>query len=858
MPDNVEVFYADMDGDGDLDAVASPQVFGSVGLGQLAWSENLGAARFSGWRIMETSPSPGNVRSTWVADLDGDGDPDVLQTRSGGRLGWLENLGAGQLAAYAPIVTGPTTGYLVRAADLDGDGDSDILLASNQRVPTWFENVGSMTFAPGVAIGASASPDIISSLEPVDVDGDGQVDVTWRNTTSDATEWARNTGTGFALFQVLFIPPQGMAVDTLVDVDGDGDVDLVGANSQTNSLVWFENTGVLQLSTPQTIGLRAGYFLEVADMNNDGDVDLISAGDHWLNYNENLGGGQFGPSIGIAYLNPGSNVHTTQLLAKDVNGDGFLDPIVVNDNIRWAANLGNTSGWTFGPVADLNLLTSRFGSSISEDSQVDFDLDGDLDLLMLGPRKYAVLDYSSSILLAENSGGAKFDSVRKLIHGVMNVISVVAFDADADGDLDLAVGRGKLDEVRVGWYENVNGTFSTSSGSYHGLYSLNFSESGATVRVGDVDGDGGQDLLMTYQTIVSVNQTAAWIRSTGGGNFQVLSSWQIENPGNILLADLDGDGDDDVATIRALGGTGNSVTVYENLGSGSMGPAMALGGQPHFPDAWIEAADMDGDGELDILALDPVGNRVMQYENMGAMQFGAGQQKATTATDSSVVLGRDLDLDGDQDLVVFSENEVNWHSNMGLGGFGPPTRISQADGLLFASWATAKDMDGDLDMDLMKATAHGFTMQLNDLHFGEGYCGPAPVNSSGEGARIWAQGSPAVADNDLTLLVDQLPPGQFGFFVVGSASGFVPMPGGSQGNLCLGGAIGRMNRGLGEIFHSGMAGSAAVILDLTDVPTPFGVETMSAGTTRYFQAWFRDQNPGPTSNFTSGLSITFE
>ena len=860
-PDRVDLLYADMDGDGDLDAVTIP-VPGASGIDRIAWAENTSGntsgAIFAGWQIMEPTASPGTVHFTSPVDLDGDGDLDLVQARNGGSLGWLENLGAGQLAAYAVLGSHSSNITGIRAADLDGDGDQDILVTAGQPTPVGFENLGSMTYRPGVAFAGTVSIGLATDVEWLDMDQDGLTDVVWFH--SGTVYWARFTGTGFAPTQALNIPATPGSFywpRKLADMDGDGDLDLVSHVSSTQQLGWFENTGGLLFVSPNVIGTAAGLLVEFGDQDNDGDMDIFSANDYVVKLHNNLGAGQFAAPVNAAHMNPGAFAFTKQFLVHDLDGDGDLDPVVVEqdeqDEIRWAENLGTGS---FELLADIGVRTSEPNNPVAVESQVDFDFDGDLDLVTVGPREYGYWSFFANIYLSENTGNGKLGSGLRLF-SAENAINAVAFDADGDGDKDVAVGSGELDEVGVDLFTNVNGSFSSNPGSAQNLFSFNFSEGGATLRLGDADGSGGEDLLMTYRSFGSQNLTAAWIRNTGGGNFPVQTSWQINYPQNIIVADVDGDGDDDVSTIQQT--TANdSVTVFENLGAGVMGPGQILGTYPAGSTAWLEIVDADGDGDKDFMALRSVGNQVLLHENLGNGQYSPGQVIVVTAPNSEVILGRDLDLDGDQDVLVFSEEEANWYPNLGGGSYGLPIGIPQLDGVLYATWAAGEDLDGDTDVDLIKVTPEGLAIQLNDLRFGEGYCGPAVVNTSGASARIWAEGSPAVADNNLTISADQMPTGQFGFFLVSDNLGFVPMPGSSEGNLCLGGAIGRLNRGPGEIFNTGLAGSAAVSLDVTDVPTPLGPEVLVAGTTRYFQAWFRDQNPAPTSNFTSGMAITFE
>lgn len=138
-----------------------------------------------------------------------------------------------------------------------------------------------------------------------------------------------------------------------------------------------------------------------------------------------------------------------------------------------------------------------------------------------------------------------------------------------------------------------------------------------------------------------------------------------------------------------------------------------------------------------------------------------------------------------------------------------------------------------------------------------GYCSPAPPNSTGQPGRIRTAGSRHIAANNFALVAEQLPQSSFGFFLTSRAQGFVAGPGGSQGNLCLGGAIGRFV-GPGQVLNSGAAGSFTLPVNLSVVPTPTGLVPAQPGETWNFQAWFRDANPGVTSNLTDAVSVTFD
>jgi hypothetical protein len=138
---------------------------------------------------------------------------------------------------------------------------------------------------------------------------------------------------------------------------------------------------------------------------------------------------------------------------------------------------------------------------------------------------------------------------------------------------------------------------------------------------------------------------------------------------------------------------------------------------------------------------------------------------------------------------------------------------------------------------------------------GTNYCA-ANVNSTGVTGSLIGSGSDVVVDNDFHLEASTLPLNAFGYFVTSQVQGFVQNPGGSSGNLCLGGSIGRF---LQQIQNTGSTGGFTIQADLTAFPSPSsGGVPVAAGETWSFQAWHRDAIGGiATSNFTVGLEVLF-
>ena len=163
------VYAADLDGDGDADVLSA-----SFRDDKIAWYENLGGGRFSSQQVITTAAD--GAWSVYAADLDGDGDADVLSASDYAKIAWYENLGGGRFSAQQVITTAADGAWSVYAADLDGDGDADVLSASryDDKI-AWYENLGGGSFSSQQVITTAA--DEALSVYAADLDGDGDADV---------------------------------------------------------------------------------------------------------------------------------------------------------------------------------------------------------------------------------------------------------------------------------------------------------------------------------------------------------------------------------------------------------------------------------------------------------------------------------------------------------------------------------------------------------------------------------------------------------------------------------------------------------------------------------------------------------
>ena len=199
----------------------------------------------------------------------------------------------------------------------------------------------------------------------------------------------------------------------------------------------------------------------------------------------------------------------------------------------------------------------------------------------------------------------------------------------------------------------------------------------------------------------------------------------------------------------------------------------------------------------------------------------------------------------DKAIGILEQHELDW-------AFGTLGRGTMDNALFDDCNCNGVPDSGDISMGT-SADLNGNSVPDECEQLGSSYCTPAVPNSTGSSAELAGIGSDVATANDLTLVATSMPMNQFGYFLASETQGLF-MPPGSQGNFCLGSNVARFNA---QVQNSGVAGAFQIAVDLTAIPTS-PPSAVVAGDTWNFQGWFRDVNPGNTSNFTDGLSILFE
>ncbi len=218
-----------------------------------------------------------------AADMDGDGDIDVLSTGADNKIAWYENDGAGNFeeAGGHQFERRPSAFF---GADVNGDGNGDLIVGVGRQF-VWYEDDGTGSFDVQHVISENYRA---KSLIAADVDGDGDVDLL-TTCDCDGLAWYENTdgagsfGKRQSISVVDFQSSGGAQSVVAADLDGDGDVDALSAWKYQGLAfnAWSENTdGAGNFGKQQVISTRGtlqGLSVFAADMDGDGDMDVLSA-----------------------------------------------------------------------------------------------------------------------------------------------------------------------------------------------------------------------------------------------------------------------------------------------------------------------------------------------------------------------------------------------------------------------------------------------------------------------------------------------------------------------------------------------------------------------------------------------------
>ena len=540
------------------------------------------------WRGFDTGifPQPFAPSAMALGDVDGDADADAVVSNdyhSGGGLSVLRSLGDGSLAPREEYDTSRPV-HDIALTDADADGDLDVLATTSTTTGLnsellLFRNDGDGTF--GAPTGFAAGPSVLG-LAIADFNGDGFPDAAVANTGLNSTTVSIAMHNGQTGAAAGFIAPVAVTVGqypTSVvagDLTGDGRPDLVvgrqaylGQDGGVVSVLLNDGSGAFAAPVHYASSPGTNYGNDAAalgDTDRDGDLDLITSG-----YREGT------PAYGVIVIRPN-------------DGTGTFD----------TATFYNDEPYIF-PMADLNT------GDVNGDGQVD----------VLGTDASGRASDGYTVLLSDGSGGyaaAKHYATSQMPH------AVAAADADGDGDQDVFAAAHSSAAVTV--HENPgNGTFEVPK-----RYDAGYLVWGTDAA--DIDGDGDRDLVNSATNAIGFPGFFAHVRrNNGNGTFAPATVYDLPiGPRDVKFRDLNGDGAPDLLVGPNRHFPNYHFATALNNGDGTFAPAvrrLVYAAQ----EGTIEAADLDNDGDLDVVLTEEGTNiggeqpHIYLFRNDGPQQF---------------------------------------------------------------------------------------------------------------------------------------------------------------------------------------------------------------------------------------------
>jgi outer membrane protein assembly factor BamB len=698
-----DIVAGDLDRDGRLDLVVA-----SGTVAEVAAHRGLAGGAFAAFVASNMTVLVVPARLA-LGDFDRDGFLDlVVVSETGQRVRVLRGDGTMDFDTAAVLAD---LSFLARApsaattGDFDHDGDLDLAVAARaaDQVEVFLnDGGGTLTTGPTVTVG-DAPGDVFAG----DIDGDGWLDLVTANGGTPANASVLlGDGTGdFAAQTAVDVGGQPTRV-ALADLDRDGSPDLVALDAAAPRLVAFEGGGTspdIFGTAPFAAALAAApRGLALGDFTSDARADLVTvlpAANEAVVVPNDSGSPCARTSFALAprsYLVPDGPVSTA---AADFNHDGRVDLAVATFNDRMIRVRKGVPGG-FATLVDLGPFTEPPRAVAT----TDLDFDGNADIV-------AALGSGSggSVFVFFGDGAGGFFIAPSLAAGT-NTSAVAIGDFDGNGAPDVAAtAEGPLAGNRGLWVFLSDGQrgFTPFSGNplLPGLIAPR------ALVAADLTGDGLADLAVAeHGTIPLPGTTVHVLRSdldepTPG--FAPIASLTVgNNPAGVAAADVDSDGQLDLVTADY--GSSRVSVIRRSVGGGF------LASEPHTvgsnPTA-VAVVELTGDLRPDI-AVTTAGNRTLTILGNGGAGVFSNAGNHAVRDFPQTVTPVDADADGRLDLAVTCQSAD-----------AVVVLLSRPPSLEYAPWvavaagsqpraAVAADLDGDGDLDLAVANAVSGTMSF--------------------------------------------------------------------------------------------------------------------------------------------------
>jgi serine/threonine protein kinase/uncharacterized protein (DUF2141 family) len=514
------------------------------------------------------------ARALAVADLNGDGQPDLAVVNSGGTAVVLLGKADGTFhpAAHYPAHPPPASlvpePYFLVIGDFNGDGKLDLALCNYQSAEVCLLlGKGDGTFQAGQWYPVGSSP---GSLAAGDFNGDGALDlaVTSYNGNKVSVLLNRSSAAARSIFGPAVHYPAGTFPRALAvadfNHDGRPDLAVVNGTADTVSVLLGGPDATVATAVPYATG-KDPVHLAIGDLNRDGQLDVVAA--NRASHTVSVLLGHRGGTLRNAVSFPTGKGPVCVALA-DFNRDGRLDLVTADSEANIVSvHLGNGDGTFRKPVA------YAAGERPSFVAVGDFNGDGKLDLAVSNRLHLGTVQ----VLLGNGDG--TFRAAVPYNTGSFSV-AVAVGDFNGDGKLDLAVANYNSSDVNV-LLGNGDGTFQAAAnyGAGQGPFAI------AAV---DVNGDGKLDLAVAN----SHDNSVSILLGDGRGGFAKAEAYHVgSSPLGVAAGHFHGRARPDLVVANAHS---NAVTVLRNRPAAPhcriAADHLTLAGRPLRIRVWTEDA----------------------------------------------------------------------------------------------------------------------------------------------------------------------------------------------------------------------------------------------------------------------------
>ncbi len=615
-----------------------------------------------------------------AADLTGDGNLDLITANSSGSVSVLLGNGDGtfQAARNFPVGDFNAIPDSVAVGDVNGDGIPDVVVGDGIQDGSVYVLLGNGdgTFRTPIQ---TALHQPVSSVAVGDVNGDHQLDVL---AVVDNPAGADSTvtvllGNGDGTLRIgasydtgdVSLDSRALAV---ADLNGDGKLDFA-VPTFSNVLVFLGN-GDGTFQAPQVIA-NGGFYasgITVADVNGDQRPDLVVTEGSCVDVFLGNGDGTFQVPQAFPVASPAS-----EAAVADFNGDGKADLAVANGGDTVSVLLGNGDG-TFQTAP-----TVGFPSDFVTLGVGDLNGDGIPDVIAASPNPFpGQLD----VLLGNGDGTFTVAGTYAL---PFFASSAAIADVNGDGIPDIVVigpgfhASGNTVDVLLG---NGDGTFQAPQ-------SFTVASGPTFVTVADLNGDGHPDLVVASprSSVGNNGRMISVLLGNGDGSFQPAVNYTVGvGPTAIAVGDLNGDGIPDLVVTYTgfTNTTPGGVDILLGNGDGTFQDATTLASG--FVATAVVEGDFHGGGTLDLAVADGSDGFVKVYQGNGDGTFRSARNYAVGPEPVSLALG-DLNHDGLTDIVVGGAFGVRILTGRANGTF----RVSRTSFGPLANFVAVADLNGD-------------------------------------------------------------------------------------------------------------------------------------------------------------------